>query len=316
MIRLSDDHLLQLAKGMLGRGKYTEAVQTLQGVNTMEAREVIGAASYAHGKQLVSEGQYGAARELFVNAINYHPDPVVRSLAEERNHLIRMLRGAVRPVSHMTNQLATVRVSKVATMHPEIFAPLVSFVGCPAAYRSGYDPEWRDDLSRLIRLVKRGAQSATVSDERVQAVERLGEILAAFAYAETSILRDCDFILPVPFDADRASDRGYSIPMILAAKVATSCAVPLESKVIEASGPLPELRQIPRWARASAVMDAYQGTDRASTLRGMNVAIIDDVVTSGATMQEIAMVLKDHGVQNVYGLALAHTERSVWPELA
>ena len=61
MIRLSDDHLLQLAKGMLGRGKYTEAVQTLQGVNTMEAREVIGAASYAHGKQLVSEGQYGAA---------------------------------------------------------------------------------------------------------------------------------------------------------------------------------------------------------------------------------------------------------------
>ena len=62
-------------------------------------------------------------------------------------------------------------------------------------------------------------------------------------------------------------------------------------------------------------MDAYQGTDRASTLRGMNVAIIDDVVTSGATMQEIAMVLKDHGAQNVYGLALAHTERSVWPEI-
>lgn len=58
-------------------------------------------------------------------------------------------------------------------------------------------------------------------------------------------------------------------------------------------------------------MDAYQGTERASTLEGMNVAIIDDVVTTGATMREIAMVLKEYGAQNVYGLALAHTEGSV-----
>ena len=312
MIRLPDDYAVQLARGMLRRGEYAGAVTTLQSVNSPEAREVIGAASYAFGKQLASDGQYGSAREFFVNAINHHPNQVVRRLAEERNHLIqRITSGSVRHVGQMTDQLAAIRVSRAATMHPETFAPLISFVGCPAAYRSGYDPEWADPLSRLIRLAKRGAVSAPVSSERERAVDRLGEILAAYAYTETSILRDCDYILPVPFDVDRASERGYSIPVILAAKLAMSCAIPLDSKVIVGVGPLPELRQIPRWARAAAVMDAYQGTERASTLKGMNVAIIDDVVTTGATMREIAMVLKEYGAQNVYGLALAHTEGSV-----
>ena len=126
-------------------------------------------------------------------------------------------------------------------MHPETFAPSISFVGCPAAYRSGYDPERADPLSRLIQLVKRGAVSVSVSSEREGAVDRLGEILAAYAYTETYILRDCDYLLPVPFDVDRASERGYSIPMILAAKVAMSCAIPLDSSVIVAAGQLPEL---------------------------------------------------------------------------
>ena len=204
MIRLPDDYVVELARGMLRRGEYSEAVKALQGVNSVEARKVNGVASYAYGKQLVSEGQYGAATELFVNAINHHTSPVVRRLAEERIYLIRMITsGSVKAVSQMSDQLGTVRVSKAAAMHPETFAPSISFVGCPTAYRSGYDPERADPLSKLIRLIKRRAESATISDERVHAVERLGEILAAYAFAETYILRDCDYILPVPFDADR-----------------------------------------------------------------------------------------------------------------
>ena len=167
MIRLPDDYVVQLARGMLSREEYSEAVTTLQGVNSQEARDVIGAASYALGKQLASEGQYGSAREFFVNAINHHPNPVVRRLGEERNHLIqRITSGSVRHVGQVTDQLAAIRVSKAAAMHPETFAPSISFVGCPAAYRSGYDPERADPLSRLIRLVKRGAVSVSVSSER------------------------------------------------------------------------------------------------------------------------------------------------------
>ena len=312
MIRIPGDYVIRLAQGMMDRGDYPEALKTLGGVNTPAARELIGIASYSYGKRLVGAGQFGAAREFFTNAINHHPHPVVRTLAQERNYLLGTITsGNIADVGRTVDQLGSLRVSRAETMHPETFAPLISFVGCPAAYRSGYDPERSDPLSRLIRLVKRPTTSDAALLEREHAVERLGEILAAYAYSETGILRDCDFIVPVPSDTDRASGRGYSIPVVLAAKVAMSCAVPLESRVIEASGPLPELRQIPRWARRSAIMDAYRGTDKADTLKGMNVVVVDDVVTTGATLNEIALILKEHGARSVYALVLAHTEGSV-----
>lgn len=312
MIRIPDDNIVELARGMLSRGDYEGAMTSLRRVNTQQARELIGTASYTYGKQLVGDGQYGSAREFFVNALNHHPHPVARSLAQERNHLLGMIAtGAAEPVSAMTGRLASVRVSRAMSLHPETFAPLISFIGCPAAYRSGYDPERSDPLSRLIRLVKGRAVGESAASEREQSVERLGVILADYAYRETPILRDCDFIVPVPSDTERESERGYSIPLVLAAKVAMSSAIPLESKVIEASGALPELRQIPRWARRSAIIDAYRGTEKAETLEGMNVAIVDDVVTSGATLNEIALVLKEYGARNVYALVLAHTESSV-----
>ena len=312
MIRFPDASIVEFARGMLSRGDYQGAMESLRRVNTPEARELIGTASYTYGKQLVGNGQYGAAREYFVNALNHHPHPVARRLAQERNHLLGVIaRGAVEPVSSLTDRLASVRVSRAVSLHPETFAPLISFIGCPAAYRSGYDPERSDPLSRLIRMVKRQVVDELAALEREQAVERLGEILADYAYRETPILRDCEFIVPVPSDTERESERGYSIPLVLAAKVAMTSAIPLESKVIEASGPLPELRQTPRWARRSAIIDAYRGTEKAETLDGMNVAIVDDVVTTGATLNEIALVLKEYGARNVYALVLAHTEGSV-----
>ena len=312
MIRIPDESIMELARGMLSRGDYRGAIESLRRVNNPRARELIGTASYTYGKQLVGNGQYGDAREFFVNAVSHHPHPVARRLAQERNHLLVMIaRGATEPVSAMTGKLAPVRVSRAMSLPPETFAPLISFIGCPAAYRSGYDPERSDPLSRIIRLVKGQAASESAVLERERAVERLGEILADYAYRETPILRDCDFIVPVPSDTERESDRGYSIPTVLAAKVAMSSAIPLEAKVVEASGPLPELRQIPRWARRSAIMDAYRGTEKAETLEGMNIAIVDDVVTTGATLNEIALVLKEYGAQNVYALVLTHTEGSI-----
>ena len=311
MIAFSDAHRIELARGMLDRGSYEEAVYMLRSVNTSEARQIRADASYRLGKLLVSEGQYGSAREYFALAAQHHTVPVVRRLAQERNSLIRdILERRARAVSTMVGQYAEVKVAEAMAMHPETFAPLISFVGCPAAYRSNYDPERSDPLSQLIRRIKRGSVDTVVTAERESAAERVGEILAAYAHTETSILKDADFIVPVPSDQERHAERGYSFPMIMAAKVSVSCAIPLNSQVIETTGPLPDLRRIPRWARALAVTDAYRGTERSGTLDGMNVVIVDDVVTTGATLTQIAFVLKDYGAGKVSALVLAHSESS------
>ena len=47
---------------------------------------------------------------------------------------------------------------------------------------------------------------------------------------------------------------------------------------------------------------------RLGLATGRRVLVVDDVITSGATMTEAARVLKAEGVEAVFGLALCHTE--------
>ena len=311
MIAFSDENRISMARGMLAGRRYDEVIDMLRAVNTREAREISADASYQYGKLLVSEGQYGFATEYFARAANHHPSTVVRSLAQERNHLINsILNRRTRPVVEMLHQLEQVRIATAVAMPAETFAPLISFVGCPAAYRSGYDPNRSDPLSRLIRLIKRPAEAAETMTEREHATDRIAEILASFTYMETTVLRDADFVVPVPSDQDREAVRGYSIPMILARRLSASCGIPLHPGVIETSGPLPDLRTIPRWSRELAITDAYVGTEKSTMLEGMKVIIVDDVVTSGATLRQVAFVLKDHGAEQAYAVVLAHSESS------
>ena len=296
---------------MASRGEYVDALKLINEINTPDARRLKGDWSYQYGKQLVSTGNYRDARESFAAAARHHEKPTVRTLAQKRSSLLNsILNRETQPVVNMTNQLATINISKATALPPETFAPLIPFVGCPAAYRSGYDPASSDPLSRLIRMVKQASGDPIVADERVRAIELVGEFLAAYAYSKTPLLRDADLLVPVPSDLERLAGRGYSVPLILAAKVAASCAIPLYTNLIETTGPLRDLRRLPRWARAGAVEDAYGGTHKATILDDLNVIVVDDVLTTGATLNEVALVLRDSGCRSISALLLAHTEWS------
>ena len=311
MIRFSPDYLFRLGREMVSRGEYEDALKLISEINTPDARRLKADWSYQYGKQLVSTGNYSDAREPFAVAVQHHEQPSIRTLAQKRNELLnRILNRETQPVVNMTNQLATINISKATALPPETFAPLISFVGCPAAYRSGYDPASSDPLSRLIRMVKRESGDSIVADERVRAIELVGEFLAAYAYVKTPLLRDADLLVPVPSDLERSAGRGYSAPLILASKVAVSCAIPLYTNLIEPTGPLRDLRTLPRWARAGAVEDAYSGTHKAPMLDNLNVVVVDDVLTTGATLNEVALVLRDCGCRGISALVLAHTEWS------
>ena len=311
MIYFSPDHLLSLGRESASRGEYADALKFIGEINTTDARSLKGDWSYQYGKQLVSTGNYSDAKELFAVAAQHHIQPPVRTLAQKRNELLnRILNRQVVPVANLINQLATFNISQAVALPPETFAPMISFIGCPAAYRSGYDPKSSDPLSRLIRTVKRESANPIIVDERERAIGLVGDFLAVYAYANTPLLSDVDLLVPVPSDFERSASRGYSIPLILAAKVASSCAIPLYTNLIETTGPLQDLRRLPRWARAGAVEDAYGGTGKATMLDGLNVIVVDDVLTTGSTLNEVALVLRSCGCRSVSAIVLAHTEWS------
>lgn len=192
------------------------------------------------------------------------------------------------------------KIADSREISPDQFAPLISFVGCPAAYRSGYSKDRHDPLSQLIRLVKKGV------DESV--IDRLGEILIDFVFSSTNILRTADYVIPVPGSLDRVSSRGYSIPLLLAQKLSRMCALPLHDELVTVTGAAPELRHIPRGQRAQAISGAFQTPKKEDWVQQMSILIIDDIITSGSTINEIAKILSSHDAKQIAAVALAHTE--------
>ena len=311
MVKFNPDHLVQLGSQRAQAGEYEEALEFIRNLDTVEVRALRGDWSYQHAKMKVALAQYGDAREGFAVAIQHHPNPLVRTLAQKRNELInKIIRREIQSVTGLPEFRSDVNVAPIRALPANTLSPMFEFIGAAAAYRSGYDLEQSDPLSTLIRRLKRGAGDMAAAEERTRTISRLGKLLAVYTFKHTPVLRDADLIMPVPGDQNRLFERGYSIPLGLTAELATLCATPFHAYLVEPTRDLVDLRTIPSWQRAAAVEDAFRATDKATALKGLNIIVVDDVMTTGATLNAIGLVLKECGCNRISAIVLSHTERS------
>jgi len=110
--------------------------------------------------------------------------------------------------------------------------------------------------------------------------------------------------VPVPLHGKRLRERGYNQSSLLVRELGKVTNLPVEKDC------LVRLRQAPPQARTqtveerqSNVADAFACRDQR--LRDKQVLLIDDVATSGATLDACATVLKAAGATSVWGLVLA-----------
>ncbi len=304
MIGFSDDQLLRMADAALKKGEFGQCRELFRKVSELKRpKHALADVTYRLAKQNIAHGRYEQARELFAEVTQTHPSNVARSLSQERNQLINRISSRKQsPVTDLQSLFVEVQIKTARLIAPEMLQPDISFVGCPAAYRSGYDRQRSDPLSVLIRMMKRGVEET--------AVQRLGQYLAAYIYSSTPTLRHVDFVIPVPTRPERETQRGYSIPRILAEEVSRLCAIPLHEEFVRTSGESIELRDIPKWYRKYAVDGAFEIGRKAEWLSGQIPLIVDDVITTGSTIRKVARLLRTGEVQDVYAVALAHTEWS------
>jgi len=108
-------------------------------------------------------------------------------------------------------------------------------------------------------------------------------------------------IVPVPLSDERLAQRGYNQAELLAQGLSTWVHVPCRS-VLKRIHDTPTQRGLDATARRQNVAGAFVTT---VSMRGQRVVIIDDMVTSGATLSECAKVLRQNGAQKVYALTVA-----------
>jgi ComF family protein len=127
----------------------------------------------------------------------------------------------------------------------------------------------------------------------------MAELLAARVRA-AGRERVVTLLVPVPLGRERLAERGMNQAWELARRVARHLQRDAEPCVLQRRVETPHLADLPRAERARAIRGAFVLSPGASTrVAGAHVALVDDVMTTGATSAEAAQVLLSAGASAV-----------------
>jgi competence protein ComFC len=146
-------------------------------------------------------------------------------------------------------------------------------------------------------------------------IEPLGawfaERLAGVVGRESGIM-SADVIVPVPLHRGRERERGYNQAGLISKPLARKLRLPHEAVLLMRTRPRPNKLVLSVEERWESVRGAF-ATRRGSQVDNKRVLLVDDVMTTGATLDACARVLLESGAQSVLGLTVARAVRNRLP---
>lgn len=134
----------------------------------------------------------------------------------------------------------------------------------------------------------------------------LGRALAEYAVQTTALSRISDIhcrVLPIPLHPSRLRKRGYNQSAGIAAGITGNSELVDETSLLRCKNTVSQTH-LDRTERRKNMQNAFQ-LEREDLVAGAVIVLVDDVLTTGATMNSCARVLKRAGAARVIGCSLA-----------
>lgn len=160
---------------------------------------------------------------------------------------------------------------------------------CLAAVGYGYP--WAD----LLTQFKFGADPGWAAP--------LGALLRDLPGA-AALLDDADALVPIPLSTQRLRQRGYNQALLLARQLDRAKVRP---QWLERLHDTPAQSRLTRAQRLRNLRGAF-ATAGDAPVAGLSIVLIDDVMTTGATLYTAASVLRGAGARSVNAIVLARTD--------
>ena len=106
-----------------------------------------------------------------------------------------------------------------------------------------------------------------------------------------------DLIVPVPIHPSRRKKRGYNQADIIASAFSERAGFPIERNAVIRAKKTSALKEMDRAARQKAAGAAFEEGPAIDAVDGKRILIIDDIFTSGATIDGVSHVLKAGGAR-------------------
>ncbi len=198
----------------------------------------------------------------------------------------------------------------------------VSLVPCSATDPAAdHDPQRCGDCQALppaFDATVTAADYAPPVDQLVMALKFGGRLALAPQFA--GLLRDSmlegsagahampDWLAVVPLGPERLRQRGFNQALEVARPLARLLGVPLYPQLLQRMRDTPAQSQLQRDERQANLRNAFAVSQEfIESVRGRHVGVVDDVLTTGATLGEVAATLKRFGAARVTSLVVART---------
>lgn len=119
--------------------------------------------------------------------------------------------------------------------------------------------------------------------------------------------RSIDVISWIPLSKKRLSQRGYDQARLLAEEIAAKTGLPCRQLLQKVKNNSAQSLTRDAKQRRENVAGVY-ALDDGADVSGLRILLVDDVVTTGATMSEAARILRKAGAKSVFGVTLARHE--------
>ena len=126
---------------------------------------------------------------------------------------------------------------------------------------------------------------------------------AVYLHGEWIKCKKIDLIIPVPMYYWKERRRGYNQAAVFARALSKECGIPAEYQMVQRirnTVPQKELNDVERKKNLKHAFQLKKGTPE-----NKNILLVDDIYTTGSTMDEVAEVLLGAGAKNIYFLCIS-----------
>ena len=125
--------------------------------------------------------------------------------------------------------------------------------------------------------------------------DAFGELLAEKIHIE-----NIDLIIPMPMHRQRLKERGFNQALEIAKVLTKNAKEKLDYKSVERQTLTPPQASLPLKERVKNIKGAFKvNADKLDIIQGKRIAIVDDVMTTGASLNELTKTLKKAGAAHV-----------------
>jgi ComF family protein len=154
-----------------------------------------------------------------------------------------------------------------------------------------------EDATALLKFQKRGVTQELMHNLKYRGQQEIGTIFGAWLGLElldSASFKNIDMVIPVPLHPHRKRKRGYNQVTKFGQEIAAVLQVPyFEDGLTKITKTRSQVfkKRLNRFSSGNGATDAYRLTD-PSAIHNKHILLVDDIITTGATLENCASVLK------------------------